>query len=187
MLVPLSIAICILYAIHVHPFLTQGLDKKLAHTLSPLIASIISIVFAYIIAPKCKFRSALIVAVTLLLVPIACIIIMVFGIKVSGEEQTIIDGGVAMAMLLIGIIVGVFVTWILKTWREMLLAKDSRIIRRIECIEGLGGMTVRERLYISGLYDEFYTVIKTDKMRARKILTWLQVDEPSIEMLLEQE
>lgn len=185
--IPASIVLSLIYAIYIHPLLMQGVDKRVAHALNTLIVGVIAITASYIIAPKHKFRSALIVAATLLLVPVACIIIIVFGIKVNGEEQTIVDGGAAMAMLLIGIIVGVFVTWILKTWRQISQAKDSRIIRRIDRIEGLRGMTVNERLYASGLYDEFYTVINTDKIKARKILTWLQVDEPSIEMLLEQE
>lgn len=55
---------------------------------------------------------------------------------------------------------------------------------RIQNIEGLSGMTVNERLYVSGLMDEFDKVKNTNKSRAKEILRWLRVDEPSIEMIL---
>lgn len=45
-------------------------------------------------------------------------------------------------------------------------------------------MTVNERLYVSGLMDEFDKVKTTNKNRAKEILRWLRVDEPSIEMIV---
>lgn len=65
--------------------------------------------------------------------------------------------------------------------------KDDKIIKRIALIKGLGGMTVNERLWEAGLDKEFYRVIKTDKARARKILSWIKVDEPSIDNILKSE
>jgi hypothetical protein len=55
---------------------------------------------------------------------------------------------------------------------------------RIQNIEGLSGMTVNERLYVSGLMDEFDRAKKKDKTRAKEILRWLRVDEPSIDMIV---
>jgi hypothetical protein len=54
----------------------------------------------------------------------------------------------------------------------------------IQNIEGLSGMTVNERLYVSGLMDEFDKVKTTNKNRAKEILRWLRVDEPSIELIV---
>ena len=51
-------------------------------------------------------------------------------------------------------------------------------------IEGLGGMTVNERLYVCGLMDEFDNSLKNDKNKARLILELLKVDLLSIEKIL---
>jgi len=51
-------------------------------------------------------------------------------------------------------------------------------------IKGIGGMTVNERLYISGLIDEFDNALKNDKNKAKFILELLKVDDLSIEKIL---
>jgi len=61
---------------------------------------------------------------------------------------------------------------------------DEQAYTRIQNIEGLTGMTVNERLYVSGLMDEFDRVKVKDKKRAKEILKWLKVDESSIELIL---
>ncbi|MCH7415847.1 hypothetical protein MM213_20270 [Belliella sp. R4-6] len=57
---------------------------------------------------------------------------------------------------------------------------DEQTLYRIQKIVGLSGMTVNERLWESGLMDEFDRARKKDKTRAKEILRWLRVDEPSI-------
>lgn len=62
---------------------------------------------------------------------------------------------------------------------------DESIQKEIAKIDGLDGMTVNERLYVSGLMNEFDTAILTNnKARAKEILTWLRVDEKSIQQIL---
>ena len=61
---------------------------------------------------------------------------------------------------------------------------DLATCRRIDKIEGLLGMTVNERLYSSGLMEEFDACKITDKRRAKQLLKWLKVDETSIEKIL---
>jgi hypothetical protein len=61
---------------------------------------------------------------------------------------------------------------------------DEQTYTLIQNIEGLSGMTVNERLYVSGLMDEFDKAKASDKRRAKEILRWLRVDEPSIEMIV---
>ncbi len=61
---------------------------------------------------------------------------------------------------------------------------DEQTLNRIQNIVGLSGMSVNERLYVSGLMDEFDRARKIDKMRAKEILRWLRVDEPSIEKII---
>jgi len=63
-------------------------------------------------------------------------------------------------------------------------SRDQQILKRISSIEGLGGMTVNERLYVSGLDDEFHEALDKDKNRARQILTWLKVDDASIKKIV---
>jgi hypothetical protein len=61
---------------------------------------------------------------------------------------------------------------------------DSWKFEQINKIEGLGGMTVNERLFASGLMDEFDNWKTNDKTRAKQILRWLKVDESSIEKII---
>jgi hypothetical protein len=61
---------------------------------------------------------------------------------------------------------------------------DKSIQKRIDKIDGLGGMTVNERLYHSGLRKELDDAIINDKARAKEILLWLRVDDKSIEMIV---
>ena len=55
---------------------------------------------------------------------------------------------------------------------------------KVQKVVGLSGMTVNERLYASGLMDEFDRTKKKNKTRAAQILRILRVDEPSIQKLL---
>ena len=48
----------------------------------------------------------------------------------------------------------------------------------------LSGMTVNERLYVSGLMDDFDKYLKKDKERVKKILRDLYVDESSINEII---
>jgi len=61
---------------------------------------------------------------------------------------------------------------------------DEQALNSIQKIVGLSGMTVNERLWESGLMDEFDRAKKNDKTRAKEILRWLRVDEPSIEKIV---
>lgn len=47
-----------------------------------------------------------------------------------------------------------------------------------------GGMTVIERLFTSGLIQEFDKAKKADKIKAKQILAALQVDKPSIDKIV---
>ncbi|GAB5465559.1 MAG: hypothetical protein Kapaf2KO_09950 [Candidatus Kapaibacteriales bacterium] len=57
-------------------------------------------------------------------------------------------------------------------------------IEKIQNVIGLDGMTVNERLWETGLMDEFYQTKKKNKIRATQILRLLRVDEPSIKKIL---
>ena len=61
---------------------------------------------------------------------------------------------------------------------------DKQTFLRIQNIVGLSGLTVNERLWESGLMDEFDRAQKKDKMRAKEILRWLRVDESSIKKIV---
>ena len=62
--------------------------------------------------------------------------------------------------------------------------KDEWTFNQINKIEGLDGMTVNERLYVSGLSDEFESCLKNNKTRAKLILRWLRIDEESIKEIV---
>lgn len=61
---------------------------------------------------------------------------------------------------------------------------DEQTFNRIQNIVGISGMTVNERLWESGLMDEFDKAKANDKTRAKEILRWLRVDEPSIQKIV---
>ena len=61
---------------------------------------------------------------------------------------------------------------------------DEEMIDAVKQVDGLGGMTVNERLFASGLMDEFDRARKSDKAKARRILELLQVDKPSIDNII---
>ena len=62
--------------------------------------------------------------------------------------------------------------------------QEQQTIQNVSNIEGLGGMTVNERLYVSGYMDEFENARRNNKSRAAQILRILRVDEPSIKRIL---
>ena len=62
--------------------------------------------------------------------------------------------------------------------------KDGWTLENIPNIEGFSGMTVNERLYVSGLMEEFDECKIVNKTRAVHILRMLQVDEPSIKEII---
>jgi hypothetical protein len=61
---------------------------------------------------------------------------------------------------------------------------NEEILQAVRQVEGLGGMTVKERLYVSGLMNEFDKSKTQDKVKAAFILESLQVDKPSIDKIL---
>ena len=61
---------------------------------------------------------------------------------------------------------------------------EQEIIKAISKVEGIGGMTVNERLYVCGLMDEFDNALIKDKDKAKKILELLSIDKPSIDKIV---
>ena len=62
--------------------------------------------------------------------------------------------------------------------------QEELTIEKAQQVVGLSGMTVNERLWTTGLADEFDRVKKKDKLRAAQILRILKVDNPSIKKIL---
>jgi hypothetical protein len=60
----------------------------------------------------------------------------------------------------------------------------EEIVKKVKKIDGLGGMTVNERLYVTGLMDTFDKAKNKDKELARLILEAIRVDKQSIEKIL---
>jgi len=60
----------------------------------------------------------------------------------------------------------------------------EEILDKVKKVDGLGGMTVNERLFATGLMDAFDKVRKKDKELAKFILQSIRVDEISINKIL---
>ncbi|MEG9329214.1 hypothetical protein V6B16_14820, partial [Salinimicrobium catena] len=61
---------------------------------------------------------------------------------------------------------------------------NKEINDRINSVSNLSGTTVNERLYLTGLFDEFEKAMKSDKPKAVTILKTLKVDTESIAKIL---
>ena len=60
----------------------------------------------------------------------------------------------------------------------------EEIENAISKVDGIGGMTGNERLFVTGLMDEFDKALKNDKDKARLILELLGFDKPSIDKIV---
>lgn len=60
----------------------------------------------------------------------------------------------------------------------------EEIENAISKVDGIGGMTGNERLFATGLMDEFDMALKNDKDKARLILELLGFDKPSIDKIV---
>ncbi len=63
---------------------------------------------------------------------------------------------------------------------------DEKIIEAINKVDRLGGMTVNERLHVTGLMKEFDKSLKSDKEKAKRILELLQVDKVSVDAIIKK-
>ena len=61
----------------------------------------------------------------------------------------------------------------------------EQILEKVKRVDGLGGMTVNERLYVTGLMDTFDMAKRQDKELARFILETIRVDKTSIDKILD--
>lgn len=61
---------------------------------------------------------------------------------------------------------------------------DKEILNAISKVKGLKGMTVNERLFVTGLFNEFESCRFSNKEKALFILKSLGIDELSIDRIL---
>lgn len=61
----------------------------------------------------------------------------------------------------------------------------EEIYKKVQKVDGLGGMTVNERLWATGLMDVFDNTKNNNKELARIILEAIRVDKQSIDKILE--
>lgn len=61
---------------------------------------------------------------------------------------------------------------------------QEEIIGKVKKVDGLGGMTVNERLFLTGLIDTFDKAKWNDKELAKTIFKAIRVDQESIKQIL---
>ena len=62
--------------------------------------------------------------------------------------------------------------------------QEELTLEKVQNVAGLSGMTINERLYATGLMDEFNRTQKKNKIRAAQILRILGVDTPTIKKII---
>lgn len=72
----------------------------------------------------------------------------------------------------------------MQTFCKLTMMTKEDILVKVKKVDGLGGMTVNERLYVTGLIDTFDEAKEKDKELARYILKAIKVDKPSIDKIL---
>jgi len=90
---------------------SENSATNIVHVLSPFISSIISIISAYIIAPNFKFKASLVIGLVWLLILSIAISIVVFRVKFYGQQQYILDGGMATISAVLGITIALLTCW----------------------------------------------------------------------------
>jgi len=61
---------------------------------------------------------------------------------------------------------------------------EEEMTQAVKHVDGLAGMTVNERLFVSGLMEEFDKAKKSDKAKARRILELLKIDNAGIDKII---
>ena len=72
----------------------------------------------------------------------------------------------------------------MQKFSKLTMMTKEDILVKVKKVDGLGGMTVNERLYVTGLIDTFDKAKEKDKELARYILKAIKVDKPSIDKIL---
>lgn len=83
----------------------------------PLIASFISLLVAYVIAPMYKFKTVLLMISLWLFVLLLLLLIVVFKVKLYSEEYSVLDGGMRLLMTVVGLASGFLVVWLVKRFK----------------------------------------------------------------------
>lgn len=96
------------------------------HALYPFVTSIISILTAYVVAPGYKFKASLAIAILWLFILLAALSIVLFKVKVAGEEQYVLDNGVATISTLVGITISLIVSWKAQSKRRSSTTKTTQ-------------------------------------------------------------
>ena len=60
----------------------------------------------------------------------------------------------------------------------------EEILDKVKKVDGLGGMTVNERLFVTGLMNTYDKAKNNDTKLARMILEAIRVDKQSIDKIL---
>ena len=84
---------------------------------APLIASFISLLVAYVIAPMYKFKTVLLMISLWLFVLLLLLLIVVFKVKLYSEEYSVLDGGMRLLMTVAGLASGFLVVWLVKRFK----------------------------------------------------------------------
>lgn len=192
LVLPLSIGVGLLIATAIGMILwfmiAEPTLEKYKFVSSPLIASFISVILAPLIAPEKKSVTMLFICGLWLIVISVLLVIVIAHVKIYGEELEVKDKGIAMIQVLCGLIGGWVVSrklqsiYLLNTLT--IAERDAYLVNKIGGIKDINAMTVNERLYISGLMNEFDNTKMINKPRAMEILKLLKVDDESIHSIL---
>lgn len=112
---PISLGLSFLWLFGLEFLLNLILPKSwvpiVDHLIGPFIWTFLSIMGTYIIVPIYKFRAACVVATLWLLIVMSILAISLFRIKLYGEEYVVLDGGVGIGGITVGVAIALIVAW----------------------------------------------------------------------------
>lgn len=95
--------------------------EKYQHALSPLITSFLSVILAQVIAPKYKVKTVKVICSIWIIAILMGLLITIPGIKIYGVQHEIIDGGIAIIMIIFGLVLGYYFTYKRRTHEDPIL------------------------------------------------------------------
>lgn len=128
LLLPVSFGIGLLISMLLGVFLSYVINEPnlslVKHASNPLIISFLSVILAPIIAPLYKSKVIILTCCLWLTALLFCFVIVIAEIKLYGQQFEVKDGGIAILMVLVGLVSGYYLSRRSPAFRDKVLIEN---------------------------------------------------------------